>query len=532
MASSINPNNIDGSYPVAGQDNNSQGFRDNFTNIKVNFQYAEDEINDLDSKVLLKAALTGTTLDNNMDNNTIYAVNLNDVSTTRIALANTSGSVSVNYASGQYQTIAPSAGSINVSVTNWPAAGYYGCTRLAITVSNVAYTVTFNAGTTLLGTTGLEGYTSISAASGYITFAATGVYVFDLSTSDGGSTVTLTDLSRPLTAFTGSAITGGSLSVSGNITGGNISTVGLVTASGNIFSGGVISAAGNLIAGTDLYVGPGATTAGFTTAPIMIGKDTGNAYVQLAIQNGATTGSADYTAYANNGTESQGWADMGMTGNAFSDANYTVTGSNDGYFFVQGNASTGGNLVIATGNVGTTKDIVFSTGGFLTANIKARLYNASGLFSAVGNIQGGNILTAGLISATSTITSGAITSTGAIKSNSATGGVGYTTGAGGTISQGTSKATTVVLNKPTGQITTFNDSLASATTVSFTLTNSTLAAGDLLVINHISGGTLGGYTFNASCGAGSATIYVRNVTNGALAEALVLGFAVIKAVTA
>ena len=54
MASNINPNNIDGSYPVAGQDNNSQGFRDNFTNIKVNFQYAEEEINDLDFIEILK----------------------------------------------------------------------------------------------------------------------------------------------------------------------------------------------------------------------------------------------------------------------------------------------------------------------------------------------------------------------------------------------------------------------------------------------------------------------------------------------
>ena len=71
MTSQINPNNIDGAYPVAGQDNNSQGFRDNFTNIKVNFQYAEDEINDLDTNGVLKAALTGQALDNNMNNNTI-----------------------------------------------------------------------------------------------------------------------------------------------------------------------------------------------------------------------------------------------------------------------------------------------------------------------------------------------------------------------------------------------------------------------------------------------------------------------------
>ncbi len=47
MTSQINPNNIDGAYPVAGQDNNSQGFRDNFTSTKVNFQYAADEITEL-----------------------------------------------------------------------------------------------------------------------------------------------------------------------------------------------------------------------------------------------------------------------------------------------------------------------------------------------------------------------------------------------------------------------------------------------------------------------------------------------------
>ena len=64
MTSQINPNNINGNYPVAGVDNNSQGFRDNFTNTKVNFQYAAEEIDDLQNKVLLKAALSGETLDN------------------------------------------------------------------------------------------------------------------------------------------------------------------------------------------------------------------------------------------------------------------------------------------------------------------------------------------------------------------------------------------------------------------------------------------------------------------------------------
>ena len=66
MASNINPNNIDTAYPIAGQDNDSQGFRDNFTNIKTNFEFAETEIDDLQSKVLLKSALTGTTLDHDL----------------------------------------------------------------------------------------------------------------------------------------------------------------------------------------------------------------------------------------------------------------------------------------------------------------------------------------------------------------------------------------------------------------------------------------------------------------------------------
>ena len=59
MASSINPLNINGNYPIAGQDNDSQGFRDNFTNIKTNFVKAKDEITDLQTKALLLAPLTG-----------------------------------------------------------------------------------------------------------------------------------------------------------------------------------------------------------------------------------------------------------------------------------------------------------------------------------------------------------------------------------------------------------------------------------------------------------------------------------------
>jgi hypothetical protein len=111
-------------------------------------------------------------------------------------------------------------------------------------------------------------------------------------------------------------------------------------------------------------------------------------------------------------------------------------------------------------------------------------------------------------------------------------GIGYSTGAGGTVVQATSKATGVALNKIAGQITMHNAALAAAAIVSFTFTNTSIQAGDVLILNHVSGGTLGAYTLNAACGAGTATITIRNNTAGSLSEALVLGFAVIKAVTA
>jgi hypothetical protein len=109
---------------------------------------------------------------------------------------------------------------------------------------------------------------------------------------------------------------------------------------------------------------------------------------------------------------------------------------------------------------------------------------------------------------------------------------GYITGEGGTVAQSSSKSTAVTLNKKCGQITMNGAALAAATTVSFTLTNSTIAATDLLVLNHVSGGTAGSYLLNAQAASGSVSINVRNVTAGALGEAIVIGFAVVKAVAA
>jgi hypothetical protein len=108
---------------------------------------------------------------------------------------------------------------------------------------------------------------------------------------------------------------------------------------------------------------------------------------------------------------------------------------------------------------------------------------------------------------------------------------GYGAGAGGTVTQGTDKATAVTLDTRCGTITMNAAALADATTVSFTLTNSQIAATDVVILNHASAGTAGAYTLNAQAAAGSASINVRNVSGGSLSEAIVLRFAVIKATT-
>ena len=115
---------------------------------------------------------------------------------------------------------------------------------------------------------------------------------------------------------------------------------------------------------------------------------------------------------------------------------------------------------------------------------------------------------------------------------SSTGKHGYATGSGGTVTQTTSKSTSVTLNKSTGQITLTNAALAADTTVSFTLNNTVIETGDILILNHTSVGTAGSYLLNAQSAAGSASINVRNITAGSLSEAIVIAFAVIKAVTA
>ena len=105
--------------------------------------------------------------------------------------------------------------------------------------------------------------------------------------------------------------------------------------------------------------------------------------------------------------------------------------------------------------------------------------------------------------------------------------VGPTTG--GTVTQATNKATGVTLNTESGQITMNDATLNAGVEVSFTVTNSKVAATDVVVACHGSAGTAGSYLVNANAIAdGSFAVSVSNVSSGSLGEAIVINFVALK----
>lgn len=104
-------------------------------------------------------------------------------------------------------------------------------------------------------------------------------------------------------------------------------------------------------------------------------------------------------------------------------------------------------------------------------------------------------------------------------------------GTGGTVTQATNKTTGVTLNKQYGRITMNGAALAAAAEVAFTLTNSFIAATDVIIVNIQSVGTAGSYFVTVGAvAAGSCSITIGNASAGSLSQAIVLNYAIIKSV--
>ncbi len=433
MTSQINPTAINDQYPVAAQPNNTQGFRDNFAGTKTNFEYAAEEITELQTKSILNAALDNgapLTTQNNMLGAPLIGAKIRNFSADSVNIATTSGPIILDYSQGHYQRIA-TTGNITLGFSNFAPAGSFSSMRVQVIVDTAGRTMSLSPYVTL-GTDGIQGYSS-----GTITFAEAGTYQFGFTTSDSGATITIQDLNRPLSDYTNPvsisstepsiSITSGALVVAGgvgvagnlyvdgnivgnfvattqtfagNLTGGNLLTSGVVTATGNVTGGnirttGQVSATGNV---TGAYIiGDGSQLTNITVSggsAIVNGTSNVRAIANSNITIGI--GGSNVAVWANTGGYVTGL--VSVTGN--------VTGGNirtAGQVSATGNV-TGGNILAGSG-VGVGGDV--GVGGIVFANGNI---NTNSAFNAVGNIVGSYFIGNGAflsgLSSTSRITAG------------------------------------------------------------------------------------------------------------------------------
>ena len=198
MTSQINPNLINGAYPVAGQDNSTKGMRDNFTNIKTNFNYAASEITALQASVVT----SGSSVVNDLAGALIYNAEIQNISAPIVSWGNQSGAVQINWAAGLYQTII-ATGSLVLDFVedSYPASGVYGQVKIKVTVNNVAHTLTLPTEVSVNN----QGIQGLNTSTNVITFAATGVYEFLFETSDNGATFIVTESNKRIQPFNNSS---------------------------------------------------------------------------------------------------------------------------------------------------------------------------------------------------------------------------------------------------------------------------------------------------------------------------------------
>ena len=123
MASNIVSTTIDAEYPVAGVDNDSQGFRDNFQIIKDNFAAADEEISDLQDNAARKDG------DNNFAGNKIIDAELDQATEAFTAVGTVNTDQNVSFLNGHYQSILATQG-FTLTLADWPASGAYA--RMAV----------------------------------------------------------------------------------------------------------------------------------------------------------------------------------------------------------------------------------------------------------------------------------------------------------------------------------------------------------------------------------------------------------------
>lgn len=218
MTSNINTTNIDGTFPIAGQDNDSQGFRTNFTNTKNNFVIAASEITSIQGNLLTRGQINDA-LGATIENVTLSAYNESFLDHGNVSV----GTATLDFSQYEVHKITPTA-AIGTLGLNWGAvgAGIYAKMRLWLHFDSI-FSVTFPASVTV-------GTTEIVEFTGQIfTPFSIGDYILELSTVDGGTNVIVEKLLGPLSGDSGNISilqsdivtlqnTMGNTAISGNVT--------------------------------------------------------------------------------------------------------------------------------------------------------------------------------------------------------------------------------------------------------------------------------------------------------------------------
>jgi hypothetical protein len=316
--STINTNPINVNYPVPGINNNSQGFRDNFASIVTNLNAAGVEITDLQNKVVVKQALIGTTINNDMANTLISNASTRSFRATTYNLGNAIvGTVLVNVSLGdvQYGTV---AGNTTINFGSWAPSGTQSNVQVNLSIAaNAANAViSFPSSVTLspdTGATTLENYSNIAGNLAVTVPNGVSQLNYLVSTTDCGNTLYITPINRPRqatqvqqrlvppTGFQGDVPGDVAVSPSVNqltITGAN--TDPYLTTSGNtaqlytdlpiVFTG--ISLAGNIVVGTTYYVRNVVSGNTFT-----VSSSIGGANIAIGANASGTTMLANPAAY-------------------------------------------------------------------------------------------------------------------------------------------------------------------------------------------------------------------------------------------
>lgn len=354
MSSNINPFNIDGAYPVAGQDNDSQGFRDNFTNIRNNLSSAKAEIEDLQSKAVLKSALSGTTLNNNLAGSVLTAPALQGYSESLVDHSFLAGTLQLDFASANVHKVSPT-GNLAISfASTWPATGLFGKMLLWVTVSDITYTMSFPVAApgVTLGTSNISGF---NTTSGVLKFDAIGTYVLAFSTIDGGQNILIEDLTRNYSRLTDSNFYYNNLVNSAVLVGygdGLTTARTAVEASGNtmvsVFGGYNSVSVGNLSQANLIYN----TIDTGKLASYTLTSARGN------LQTGSITGVKSNDLLGK--IKSVAYTGVGGTANVFQQSasiNFYATGDNDITYGL------GGNIAFFTADKGGSPNFVYQAMG-------------------------------------------------------------------------------------------------------------------------------------------------------------------------